>query len=452
MSGHKRTTVSISEEEYRRLQDAEMRLRFVKREMPALEETVKRQARVAQLEQEQRHKDYAGLIQKFDRRIKQMEALTVQALTDQQAEFNDLLAQTTDTLQAQDTRQWEQALTERDAVYSAEINRQQEMINTLQQQVMEQTESAGRTAVDTQHWLEAAETVRSFIVRTYSLETDDEETISRLDEAIQMAYLDLSDRRVDTALIYARQAFSGYSRLHSTLELRKAHCQALQTQIHAALLALRRQAEDAAVCPAIGMDGSELDVQINVADWSNGAYQALLDGIDSAVATIENDCSDLGLTELQSYLTHTLPALNQALAEVLFQARLAVLNSQIRINIADLALQALKSQGFTVKDAGYAEDDMQMDYYAAVEGSDGSEVIIQVSPLESGIENDLHIHTLDQNNQTAREMRWRARQISDVLRQRGLQVGPTSQQPAQYSQPLHRQRNQQAALPASRHS
>ena len=452
MSGHKRTTISIGAEEYRRLHDAEMRLRFVRCEMPALEETVRRQARQAQLEQNQRQSDYASLIQKFDRRIKQMEALTVQALTDQQAEFDTLLARATDTLQAQDTRQWEQALTERDAVYSAEIIRQQELINALQQQVMEQTESAGRTAVDTQLWLEAAETVRAFIARTYLLEANDEEVISRLDEALQMAYADLDDRRVDTALIYARQAFSGYSRLHSTLELRKTHCQALQTQIHAELLALRRQAEDAAVCPAVGLNGSELDVQINVADWSNGAYQALLDGIDSVVATIENDCSDLGLAELQDCLVHTLPALNQTLSEVLFQARLTVLNSQIRINIADLALQALKSQGFIVKDAGYTEDDMQMDYYAVAEGSDGSEVIIQVNPLENGFENDLHIHTLESGSQTTHEMRWRARQISDALRQRGLQVGPTSQQTAQYSQPLHRQRGLLAKLPVVSHS
>jgi len=448
MSGHKRTTVSISEEEYRRLQDAEMRLRFVKREMPALEETVKRQARLAQLEQEQRHKDYAGLIQKFDRRIKQMEALTVEALADQQAEFDSLLAEAAADLQERDTSAWSQALAEQDALYRTEITRQQTMIDALQQQVLAQAEAAGRTLQEVQNWLDAAEKVRAYIACTYLLEADDDEEISQLDETLLAAWDDLKHRRVDTALLSARQAFTGYSRMHTTLELRHTRRQSLQAQAYSELLALRRQAEESAVCPAVGLDGSELDIQINVVDWSNGAYENLLAEINDHIAFFEEHNYQAGLAELQGYLAHTLPDLSQALAELLFKARLVVLNSQVRINIADLALQALKSQGFVVKEAGYAENDMQMDYYAAAEGSDGSEVIIQVSPIEGRLDNDLHIHTLQQGNQTARELRWRASLIADTLRQRGLQVGVTSQQPERLPKQTHRQHRRQAVLPA----
>ena len=77
MSGHKRSTISIPEEDYRRLHEVEMRLRFMQAEIPGLIERASHQTH-AQLDRyqeqfEQRQMDFVGTLEEIDAEIKQLE-------------------------------------------------------------------------------------------------------------------------------------------------------------------------------------------------------------------------------------------------------------------------------------------------------------------------------------------------------------------------------------------
>src|ERR1700690_4120087 len=91
MSGYKRTTVSISPAEYKRLHEAEMKLRFMEKDLPELmnefeeDKTAGLQEDFKQLDG--RQNDFLNLLAGFDEQIRDIEAQTSQTLTNQQAAF-----------------------------------------------------------------------------------------------------------------------------------------------------------------------------------------------------------------------------------------------------------------------------------------------------------------------------------------------------------------------------
>ncbi len=66
---------------------------------------------------------------------------------------------------------------------------------------------------------------------------------------------------------------------------------------------------------------------------------------------------------------------------VVYHARLAVINSQLRINIADIAVHALEQQGFVMDEAGYEQGDGHRPYSVTMHNVENSRVVIHVDPV-----------------------------------------------------------------------
>jgi hypothetical protein len=98
------------------------------------------------------------------------------------------------------------------------------------------------------------------------------------------------------------------------------------------------------------------------------------------------------------------------------------LNSQLRINIADLVIEALQKQGYVLQQAEYAGSDQRMAYSAKVRNLEGNEIVIQVYPSDLVGKNELHLVSLDRENRTEHELRQRSLEVTRSLGQHGLQV------------------------------
>ena len=118
------------------------------------------------------------------------------------------------------------------------------------------------------------------------------------------------------------------------------------------------------------------------------------------------------------------PAFQEELDRLIVDARLAALNSQVRINIADLVVQALEQQGFVLQESKYNNNDQRKAFSARVQNLEGSEVIIQVMPVPGDAgRNELQLHSLDKDQRTEHELRKRSHEITRTLNDYGLVVG-----------------------------
>jgi hypothetical protein len=185
-------------------------------------------------------------------------------------------------------------------------------------------------------------------------------------------------------------------------------------------------------CQAIDLQGQDTGVAVNVDQWADGKVGILEKELGDLIAKIENDQAPLTTAELQTIEKQTAPALQQKLEQAVQEARERILGSQLRINIADLVVQALEEKGFTVQDGTYEGEDMRQGYAAKVTHLDGSEVVVLVSPVEGEPgKNEMRIHSYDAEQLTDHELRQRTLEINQALRERGLEVSEPQEAAAQ---------------------
>jgi len=67
--------------------------------------------------------------------------------------------------------------------------------------------------------------------------------------------------------------------------------------------------------------------------------------------------------ELIGIIETEIPNIKEEFDTLIYETRLAVIFAQMRINIADIAIQALEKQGFALNECGFEENNMLMPYY-----------------------------------------------------------------------------------------
>jgi hypothetical protein len=100
------------------------------------------------------------------------------------------------------------------------------------------------------------------------------------------------------------------------------------------------------------------------------------------------------------------------------------LNSQLRINIADLVVRALQDQGYALESSDYESADQRKTYDALLSNLDGSEVVVKVAPSGRDLgQNELHLQSIDREEHTEHELQQRWLEVSRSLTHYGLDVG-----------------------------
>jgi hypothetical protein len=114
--------------------------------------------------------------------------------------------------------------------------------------------------------------------------------------------------------------------------------------------------------------------------------------------------------------------MEKSLADIVSQSRMEVINSQLRINIADLVVRALQSQGFVISEAGYENGDRGSNYNILLRNLEGNEIAVRVTPGNQNGVNLLELDSFDAELRTSHELNHRAREISTALSRFGLKM------------------------------
>jgi len=107
---------------------------------------------------------------------------------------------------------------------------------------------------------------------------------------------------------------------------------------------------------------------------------------------------------------------------------MAALDAQIRINIADLIIQALLKQDFHLQSSNYLSPNTNSGYFALAANREGSQVKVLVNPTGRGIgDNELFLDLSSSHPISENEYRSQAAAITQSLARFGLRSENLSQ-------------------------
>jgi len=143
-------------------------------------------------------------------------------------------------------------------------------------------------------------------------------------------------------------------------------------------------------------------------------------------AAVADEDAPASVAELRRIAEERAPALDERLTEIVTKAHARLLASQVRVNVAELVVNALEeSTGYTWADgqACYANGDQRRAFYSKLRHLDDSEIVVEVAPDETGESCVLRILSYEAGLPDDEERARRAHAVADSLRAHGLQAG-----------------------------
>ncbi|OGO62443.1 MAG: hypothetical protein A2030_02230 [Chloroflexi bacterium RBG_19FT_COMBO_50_10] len=428
MSGHKRTTITLSQEEYRKLHEAEMRLRFMNERVPnIIEETRNEISEQLQTDLEDMQFRQAALLESLDQvnlDISNMEQNTSQVLLDQQHALHQGIAEVvsdyhveTETalasLESQVQSQLQDLIVNHHHEWSWMANEWQRQANGQQQKNQLARE-----------WLQAAAILDQFIIENYDHTHFTPGAVERYESRLLQAHDNLAHNLAEAAVTAAQEAYNHFSELRIELEKRQAEYQLLMQRVNLEARKLHEQFRANLNVPAIDLDGNPLPFNITVDFWANGELKRLEQEFEGVMTELVDSAQPAPADSLRELVDEYFPCVGDKIAEFVFNARMKVINAQLRMNIAEIVVQALSGQGYALDTSYFLTGDEREPYQANLTNYEGSQIVIKVDPipdLEGG--NELHLYTSDAQDKTSHELKQRALEIRRALQSSGLDVG-----------------------------
>ncbi|CAG1011328.1 hypothetical protein ANAEL_04146 [Anaerolineales bacterium] len=463
------TTVSLNDTDYQRLLEAERQLQTVQNNLPDVLAGIRQQSstelqnRLFPLEQRQQQfqremaqttaamqsleqqtaAEFArtnvamqSLEQQTVERLARQRQETLQRLVAQEQRTADQLAQqdrdlrtalqqTAGNLRAETRRLLQEQDQRLGTLIRQEGEERRAQVASLQEQITNIVDVQLRQKQVAQVLIERAEAQRAFIDREYRHGRFAPGRLNELGRVLEQAK-ENQGLAPQAALVKAQDAYNGLSDLRLELERLEREWEVWRSAALESARSVLEMAQRNRQCKAIGRNGKPADLAIEVDWWTQGKLSRLEQEAQGVVNELSGKNAALKTEELQQIVEKKAPELRKRVEDTIQEARLAVVSSQIRSNIADLAVQALEARGFAVEDGTYEGEDMRNGFAAKVKDLSGTEVVVHITPVEGDpTRNELSIHNFDREHREPHEIEQRAKEITEILRAKGLEAGET---------------------------
>jgi hypothetical protein len=454
VSGYKHATVTISEQEYRRLHQADMKRRFrehTKVKAKDVNQTADFTHLLRQMENRQRQLEEA--FEDLDENLDRADEGMVQDILEQNAFCYESLAAMIGEIASNAhaslalvSQQFSEAMQSEREQYRYHLQALAQRLDSYEQREQEKVRLA-------RQWLRQAVVLADLIREQFDHERFLPGAFSRIIRSLNLAQRNLAEGLPEASLPISQQVFIDLSDLRLELEQQLVEWQAEYETTYNALNEFVAELELNSSVNAFGLEGEELAERVDVAYWSNGDYRQLLDKSRHLLTLLSQQQDQISTEELKRTQVELLPIIRERFEAIVYEARLNALNSQLRMNIAERALQALENHGFRLNESGYIDKDMRAPFMADLENSDGSRVTIQVLPTNQTtreLTNELVVVTNHPYLKTEHEARLQWAELCRSLNEYNLNVtrpelgsapgllGPDPvKRPAFLRQPLH---------------
>lgn len=429
MSGYKRATVSISQDEYDRLREAETKFQTI----PALKQETQKKIQETSLQllsqsvddMQEREERYRRILEGMDGYVQQVEsqasrkmvALERQILSKVQTSVGSLSEHYEDILAFQ-TNVFNSKLAELEQKSQSQIDAYLQTIN-----VYEESRYRKRTIAET--WEKMALDLFFFLKNEYPHDFFFPGALNKIEFRLNQAADNCQNELFETAIDQFQCIYTDLSNTKLDLDQSIQRWKILFQAVYEATQQLLASQEKCNEIQAIDLDGEALPFLVDVDQWTNGRLRDWQDRLHQFCDIMLNQMKSPSEDMLFQALQEDIPRFNDELSDIVFDARIRSLNSQLRINIADLVVQALSEQGFRLEDANYEANDMRLNYDACLKNIEGNEVIVKVCPTGNQIgENELHLESLDAELKTEHELNRRWMEINASLQNVGISIGP----------------------------
>jgi hypothetical protein len=319
MSGHKRATISISEDEYRRLHDAEMKLRFLPKKTaePSTLNNQIHEAVVDHFEQiRSRQEAFERTMSVFHNEIRTIEYQAGSALLDQHAHFTEQVSEAVGSLWERTQDLLDEQSTRFNLLVLAEHQARQAEVFSLQEAIGRVEETQNHKYELAENWIQAAEELCEFICDHYDVNRFSEGEIIRYQYQLQQSSNNLQDGVPEAALMLAQQSYRSLSDLRLVLEKRENEWTTLYQASWEGLYQLLENARGCYSCAAHDLDGNELEVPVDVDFWSCGDLSREVDHIEDLCQSLQNE--HIGTSDLTQLLEKAIPSARQAVEDAIF--------------------------------------------------------------------------------------------------------------------------------------
>jgi hypothetical protein len=386
MSGHKRATVKLGRHDLQRIEQLASQLRQVEHDYQQVQKNIQkeRQEQLALFNDQlqDRLETFSDLAGNYHAQIGRIETQTGQALADQAYALQErilahqnLLTQNTNTLIEQHVQALHLSLQENQQALREHFDGLRRTVSRIESE----QERRFYLAMDA---VQAAEALIHSIDQVYDHGRYFPHALERLDEQHALAVRNLQDGMPEACLALAQQVTQQASILRMSIEEILQKTALIQTLAIEKARELHETIQSNAVVPAIDLQGNELEIPIDVDFWTCGRWGGLLRRCEKFLDQMQSATDDLDYEDIDRILKFILPQLEQSLQDVVAQARMKVILSQIRFNIAECVLDALGEQGFEARQAWYAGQDERQPYQVVARNLDGSEVHVFIDSDE----------------------------------------------------------------------
>jgi hypothetical protein len=437
MSGHKRTTVSLGDMDFERLQGLEDRLKTVEKDYDRILRKV-REDQATELNdiytkfQQDEHEFQQNIFQTLSYNSESIEnnlneiQNNINTTQEYQAElFHQQLCNLESGLVENTSEMISVFGNQITQVINTYISERDSEIETLRQEFLSNGETKLAISMDA---VQSANNLFDYVSNDYPADRYFLNEMKEIFDEISQSKKNVEDGFYDAGLIAAQHSFRELEKIRIIIKEKELTRKYHLALVREAFYELREIANSNQVINAIGLDQEDLGIDIDVSFWSGNRYRQVLKEINLFINRIDHYGESLDLDALRKILQEHLPNLKAKLQQSIYWARRNVLASQIRYNIASRVVQAFGEQGFVLTRGSYAGSDQRCLYQVHLSHIDGSEVIVEVKEIEDEMSaSQLELESLDANVRTEHELRQRAWEVARSLRQYGLQVGKNLQ-------------------------
>jgi hypothetical protein len=219
--------------------------------------------------------------------------------------------------------------------------------------------------------------------------------LQHLQKGLEMARSNIEQGMPEASIGTVQQTYLDLSDLRGELHYKESEW---QLYYNAALQDLRSLLAEAQASKQVEIEtgeGSEAEKhQLDVDYWSNGRlsqYEQDLQGLEKQLIDGESSLT----TEEVKALGQNISELESSLSEIVDQARLSIIGSQLRVEIANQVVDTLSSMGYEFKpeDAVFEGEDQRAAFVVKMKNSPGDEVVTIISPDREFGKNRISINT-----------------------------------------------------------
>ena len=426
MSGYKHATVTISREEYQRLHEADMKKRFKEFNRIRSHDSGQNEMVLGLIRQlEERESQLQAVLSTTGQGSSQTDNGLLQNLLEQNAIYYENLVSTLRN------SNWD-LQNSLDSVTNelfTEMNAGREYIYQALQSIMVDQQSVQNSesikAEAARQWHSGCIVLIEFIQSQFDHERFSPGRLNRILRNLSLAENNYANGFFESSLQASQQNYIELTDLIAELEQQVLCWQTAFEKTIESIDELIFQMVSNGKVNAVGLQGEELTDLVDLNYWTDGRFSQLLSHSRQLSTNLMQDQGILALEDLDRVYNQIIPVIRESFESMVYDARLSALNSQLRMNIAEKALQALENHGFCLENSGYSDNDMRSQFNAHLACPDGSEVTINVLPTDRSAEelsNEIVVITTHPYLKTDHEAMMQWDELSYTLGQYNLKV------------------------------